>query len=138
MKSAAPATPILCALIDPIKAGLARSLVRPGGTITGTLTQVEGLMGKQVELVRELMPQATTVGTEAVTRVRLKRRSSRPRRVLPFHVLSRLPVIDAVRPHVSRGGEGHLPVLDHRPSPGGNWPFLCGVLCWLGHGRGLQ
>jgi len=25
-------------------------------------------MGKQVELVRELMPQATTVGTEAVTR----------------------------------------------------------------------
>jgi hypothetical protein len=32
------------------------------------LTQVEGLMGKQVELVRELMPQATTVATEAVTR----------------------------------------------------------------------
>jgi ABC-type uncharacterized transport system substrate-binding protein len=72
VKSAAPATPILCALIiDPIKAGLARSLVRPGGTITGTLTtQVEGLMGKQVESVRELMPQATPVGTEAVTRVR--------------------------------------------------------------------
>src|SRR6266516_3581825 len=42
VKSAAPATPIVCALlIDPIKAGLARSLARPGGTITGTLTQVE-------------------------------------------------------------------------------------------------
>src|SRR5262249_12060949 len=29
---------------------------------------------------------------------------------LPFHVLSRLPVIDAVRPHVGRGGEpiGHV------------------------------
>jgi hypothetical protein len=52
----------------PIKAGRARSLVRPGGTITGTLTQVEGLMGKRVELVLELMPHATTVGTEAVTR----------------------------------------------------------------------
>jgi putative ABC transport system substrate-binding protein len=63
VKSVAPATPIVCALlIDPIKAGLARSLSRPGGTVTGTLTQVDGLMGKQVELVRELMPHATTVG----------------------------------------------------------------------------
>jgi putative tryptophan/tyrosine transport system substrate-binding protein len=63
VKSAAPAMPIVCALlIDPIGAGLARSLARPGGTVTGTLTQVEGLMGKQVELVRELMPHATTVG----------------------------------------------------------------------------
>jgi ABC-type uncharacterized transport system substrate-binding protein len=63
VKSAASATPIVCALlIDPIKEGLARSLARPGGTVTGTLTQVEGLMGKQVELVRELMPHATTVG----------------------------------------------------------------------------
>jgi putative ABC transport system substrate-binding protein len=63
VKGAAPAMPIVCALlIDPIKAGLARSLARPGGTVTGTLTQVEGLMGKQVELVRELMPHATTVG----------------------------------------------------------------------------
>ena len=63
VKSAAPAMPIVCALlIDPIKAGLARSLARPGGTVTGTLTQVDGLMGKQVELVRELVPHATTVG----------------------------------------------------------------------------
>ena len=63
VKSAAPATPIVCALlIDPIKAGLARSLARPSGTVTGTLTQVDGLMGKQVELVRELMPHVTTIG----------------------------------------------------------------------------
>src|SRR5262249_9597048 len=48
--------------VDPIKAGLARNLARPGGIVTGTLTQVEGLMGKQVELVRELMPHAATVG----------------------------------------------------------------------------
>jgi putative ABC transport system substrate-binding protein len=63
VKSAAPTTPSVCALlIDPVKGGLARSLARPGGTVTGTLTQVDGLMGKQVELVRELMPHATTVG----------------------------------------------------------------------------
>src|SRR5262249_26647133 len=34
------------------------------------------------------------------------------------------------------GWSGHLPAFDHRRSPGGNWPFLGGVLCWLGHGRG--
>ena len=63
VKSVAPATPIVCALlIDPIKGELARSLARPAGTVTGTLTQVDGLMGKQVELVRELVPHASTVG----------------------------------------------------------------------------
>src|SRR6516164_4062418 len=36
------------------------------------------------------------------------------------------------------GWSGHLPAFDHRPSPGGNWPFLGGGLYWLGHGRGLQ
>jgi len=63
VKSAAPTTPIVCALlIDPVKGGLARSLARPGGTVTGTLTQVDGLMGKQIELVRELIPHVTTLG----------------------------------------------------------------------------
>jgi ABC-type uncharacterized transport system substrate-binding protein len=63
VKSAAPTTPIVCALlIDPVKGGLARSLARPGGTVTGTLTQVDGLMGKQVELVRELIPHVTMLG----------------------------------------------------------------------------
>ena len=39
-KNAAPATPIVCALlIDPIKGGLARSLSRPSGTVTGTFVR---------------------------------------------------------------------------------------------------
>jgi hypothetical protein len=55
---------------DPIIAGCGASSVMNLRRllIRSQLTQVEGLMGKQVELVRELMPQATTVGTEAVTR----------------------------------------------------------------------
>src|SRR6516225_91061 len=35
------------------------------------------------------------------------------------------------------GRSGPLPAFDHRRSPGGNWPFLGGVLGWLGHGRGF-
>jgi putative tryptophan/tyrosine transport system substrate-binding protein len=66
VKSVAPTAPIVCALlIDPVKGGLARSLARPGGTVTGTLTQVDGLMGKQVELVRELMPHGRSYNRPA-------------------------------------------------------------------------
>jgi ABC-type uncharacterized transport system substrate-binding protein len=53
----------LCAAHRSDQGGTGQELgARPGSTVTGTLTQVDGLMGKQVELVRELIPHATTVG----------------------------------------------------------------------------
>jgi putative ABC transport system substrate-binding protein len=58
-----PDTPIVSAtLIDPIGIGLVTSLARPGGTVTGTLISFETLLGKQVELARELIPSASRVG----------------------------------------------------------------------------
>jgi putative tryptophan/tyrosine transport system substrate-binding protein len=62
-KKAMPTTPIVSAtLSDPIALGLVASYNRPGGTVTGILFTVEGLLGKQMELARELKPSLSRVG----------------------------------------------------------------------------
>jgi putative ABC transport system substrate-binding protein len=38
------------------------SYARPGGNVTGILSQVEGLPGKQVEIAREVVPGLTVLG----------------------------------------------------------------------------
>jgi ABC-type uncharacterized transport system substrate-binding protein len=47
---------------DPLRAGLVTSVNRPDGNITGVTTfgggEITGLMGKRLELLRELMPKA--------------------------------------------------------------------------------
>ena len=48
--------------IDPIKAGLVTSFNRPGGIITGVNTQSAALEQKRLGLLRELVPQAATIG----------------------------------------------------------------------------
>jgi putative ABC transport system substrate-binding protein len=49
-------------LIDPIGAGLAASQARPGGNVTGTLISFETLLGKQLELAREVLPGVSRIG----------------------------------------------------------------------------
>jgi putative ABC transport system substrate-binding protein len=62
-KRAMPAIPIISAtLIDPIGAGLVTSHARPGGNVTGTLISFETLLGKQLELAREVIPGASRIG----------------------------------------------------------------------------
>jgi putative tryptophan/tyrosine transport system substrate-binding protein len=48
--------------VDPIKAGLVTSFNRPGGNITGVNTQSPVLEPKRLGLLRELVPQAATIG----------------------------------------------------------------------------
>ncbi len=45
---------------NPIGAGLIASLARPGGNVTGTTNMLLG--GKQVELIRELVPRVAKLG----------------------------------------------------------------------------
>jgi putative ABC transport system substrate-binding protein len=46
---------------NPVEAGLVASLARPGGNLTGVSLVAAELMGKQVELLKTAMPQATRV-----------------------------------------------------------------------------
>lgn len=47
---------------DPVADGLALSLARPGGSVTGTVMLAEELDVKRVELVRNLLPEARRIG----------------------------------------------------------------------------
>jgi putative ABC transport system substrate-binding protein len=53
---------VFVAVADPIGIGLANSLGRPEGKFTGLSTMVpEGFLGKQLELLREIVPRMTRV-----------------------------------------------------------------------------
>jgi putative tryptophan/tyrosine transport system substrate-binding protein len=49
---------VMSAVPDPVREPLVASLARPGGNITGLSLQVEGLEGKQLELLREAVPRS--------------------------------------------------------------------------------
>ena len=71
LQQATRTVPIVIAqAVDPVGAGLVKSMARPGGNATG-FTQFEyGLSAKWLELLREVAPHATRVGVvrEAVGR----------------------------------------------------------------------
>ena len=47
---------------DPVKLGIVSSLARPGGNITGVSFLVNGLAAKQLQVLRDLVPQAELIG----------------------------------------------------------------------------
>jgi putative tryptophan/tyrosine transport system substrate-binding protein len=62
-KAATSTTPIVFMLDeDPIEYGLVASLNRPGGNVTGVTFLTAELMPKRLNLLIELVPQATTIG----------------------------------------------------------------------------
>src|SRR5215471_687558 len=58
LKQATTTIPIVLAVaFDPVSAGLVTSLAQPGGNVTGISIQQPELIGKRLELLREVIPQ---------------------------------------------------------------------------------
>jgi putative ABC transport system substrate-binding protein len=61
-KQATTVIPIVFAVAsDPVGTGLVASLARPGGNVTGLSVQATDLVGKRVEVLRELVPALRTL-----------------------------------------------------------------------------
>jgi putative tryptophan/tyrosine transport system substrate-binding protein len=62
-RKATSTIPIVCAaLADAVHLGLIESEARPGGNVTGIEPYVAGLPAKLIELAREIVPRASTIG----------------------------------------------------------------------------
>ena len=62
-KRATSTIPIVMAVVsDPVDTGLVASLAHPGGNVTGLTLMTAELSGKRLQLMRELVPQATRIG----------------------------------------------------------------------------
>jgi putative tryptophan/tyrosine transport system substrate-binding protein len=60
-RQATSTIPIVVAIGDPVGAGLATSLARPGGNVTGLTNLSSGLGGKRLEFLRETIPGVARV-----------------------------------------------------------------------------
>jgi putative tryptophan/tyrosine transport system substrate-binding protein len=61
-KEATSTIPIVMAVVvDPVATGLVASFARPGGNITGLSVRTPELVGKQLEMLREIVPKASRV-----------------------------------------------------------------------------
>jgi putative ABC transport system substrate-binding protein len=61
-KQATETIPIVAVNVaDPVAMGLVASLARPGGNITGLSLMLSGLVGKQLEILREIVPAVSRV-----------------------------------------------------------------------------
>jgi putative ABC transport system substrate-binding protein len=53
---------VMMTTADPVATGLIQSLARPGGNLTGITLMTRDLTGKQLELLKEVLPKASRVG----------------------------------------------------------------------------
>jgi putative ABC transport system substrate-binding protein len=60
-KNATEVIPIVTSSGDPVGSGLVASLPRPGGNITGLTNLTPGLIGKRLELLKQVIPQLSHV-----------------------------------------------------------------------------
>src|SRR4029453_7641937 len=61
MQAASRTIPIIAVAGEPVTAGRAASLARPGGNVTGVATMAMELASKQLEFMREILPSARRI-----------------------------------------------------------------------------
>jgi len=52
---------VMASVVDPVTTGLVASLARPGGNITGLSTMAPELVGKQLQMLKEVVPKSSRV-----------------------------------------------------------------------------
>jgi len=52
---------VMVGVSDPVASGLVGNLARPGGNVTGTASESYAAVGKEIELIRQLLPDAKRV-----------------------------------------------------------------------------
>ena len=57
---------VMGAVSDPVASGFVTSLARPGGNVTGTSLLIPDLVGKQVQLLKEVAPKTSRIGVIAL------------------------------------------------------------------------
>lgn len=88
--------PIVALTSDPVGAGFAQSIARPGGNITGVADNVEETSAKSIELVKQLIPRATRLAIFSDPRPAASRfaanfeRAARSAGIEPVMILSKL------------------------------------------------
>jgi len=60
-RKATQTIPIVMTSGNPLELGLAKSLARPGGTVTGLTVMLSDLSGKRLEILKETLPRMTRV-----------------------------------------------------------------------------
>ena len=60
-RNAGPVPVVMATSADPIAAGVLRSLASPDGTVTGLTTLVSEIAAKRLEVLKELVPQASRI-----------------------------------------------------------------------------
>ena len=74
MKQATSVIPIVFTLdADPVGRGLVASLARPGGNVTGLSSQSTELVGKRLELLREIRAAARKLGIDIVDMLEVRK-----------------------------------------------------------------
>ena len=117
---AAPGTPIVHATgSDPVAAGFAASLAKPGGMITGLSNMAVDIASKHTELLLEAVPKARRIGflTDATTINRVRMRQAADRAVAHFKIEARFAEvahageIEAAIAHLAKEGAQALVVF---------------------------
>jgi putative ABC transport system substrate-binding protein len=62
LRQEAPSLPIAAYLYDPVGQGFARTLAKPGGTVTGSHRGMKEVYLKQMDILRRLVPGTTRMG----------------------------------------------------------------------------
>ena len=136
VQRAAPDTPIVFLMSDPISAGLVTNLSRPGGNITGVSTLRAA--GKWPELAKQLLPGLARVGylinptnAGSVASLNEARRSAEALRIdFRSYPVERPADLEGAFAAMTRDDIGFLLLTASHPYPT-NWPRVAGLA--LGH-----